>query len=98
MDYSKCMGYFHDIQLANEKGFLLAGLDQVTERDKFKKYQNWIETIQSKSGRHLKAALPKNVGEGKYRNENVDSLVIFLRNINEHRQNNRVTTGARDTK
>lgn len=51
-------GHFHDIQLANEKGFLLTGLDKVTERDKFEKYQNWIETIQSKSGRHLKAALP----------------------------------------
>lgn len=41
------------------------------------------------------------MGEGKkrkYRNENVDSLVIFLRNINEHRQNNQVTTEATDTK
>lgn len=79
---------FQRIHLADERRYLKENLATVTEGQQFDQYRNWIWTIQSKNVRHLKEALPKELGERKkeqYTDGDIKSLVRFLRNIAQHK-------------
>ncbi|KAL6177291.1 hypothetical protein ACLB2K_048817 [Fragaria x ananassa] len=88
MNSRKYMLCFQRIHLADERRYLKENLATVTEGQQFDQYRNWIWTIQSKNVRHLKEALPKELGERKkeqYTDGDIKSLVRFLRNIAQHK-------------
>lgn len=91
-DYRQCLWEFHKIHLLDDQKRLKVPLSNLTSHVKFDPFRDWLQTIRSSNAKHLKKALPAGAGQGakaKYRKDDVDTLVYFIRNINEHRGTDR---------
>ncbi|KAL6182227.1 hypothetical protein ACLB2K_043650 [Fragaria x ananassa] len=87
-DFKQCMNEFQDIHMLDGQKRLMRPLRVVTRHADFGPYRGWMRTIRNSRATHLKKALPKGAGEGErstFREEDIDTLIKFLRNINEHR-------------